>query len=109
MDTIAGLSEEISRHMTLDEFLQIHQRLAELRAEEEAKLKALADLQKMYLAANSDAQRDAVKETVGKIRELSRQHRQEIRLLNDRIQQKMPFTLAADLYSRWLKATGTGE
>ena len=68
-----------------DDFVRIQQRLAELRKEEEAKLVALSELQKAYLSANSDAQRDAVKETVGKIRELSKIHRQEIRELKQKL------------------------
>lgn len=102
MNELKDLQTEIGRHMPYDDFVRIHRRLAELRGEEEAKLKALADLQKMYLAANSDPQREAVKEMVGKIRELSRQHRLEMRALNDEIQQKMPFQLAAELYVRLL-------
>jgi hypothetical protein len=108
IDDLVKLQAEIGRYMPYDDFVRIHRRLSGLRAEEEAKLKALADLQKMYLAANSDAQREAVKEMVGKIRELSRQHRQEMRSLNDEIQQKMPFHLAAELYQRLLAIDAAG-
>lgn len=108
MSQLEDLKAEIGRYMPYDDFVRIHRRLAELHSEEEAKLKALADLQKMYLAANSDPQRDAVKEMVGKIRDLSKQNRQEMRSLNNDIQQKMPFNLAAELYQRLLAIEKSG-
>ncbi len=84
-----NLRLELEQYIPYEKFIQIQQRLSELRREEEAKLMALAELQKAYLAANSDSQRDAVKETVGKIRELSKIHRQEIRELNQQLLQHM--------------------
>lgn len=84
-----NLRLEIEQYIPYEKFIQIQQRLSELRKEEEAQLTALAELQKAYLSANSDSQRDAVKETVGKIRELSKIHRQEIRELNQQLLQHM--------------------
>ncbi len=95
-----NLKQEIEQYMPYDEFAVIQQRLSELRMEEEAKLAALAELQKAYLSANSDAQREAVKETVGKIRELSKIHRQEIRELNQRLLKHMTLEQAKDLYEK---------
>ena len=85
--------------------MRIHERLAYLRKEEENKLRALAELQKAYLAANTDQQQEMVKNTVGQIRELSRKTREEIRSLNSIIFQRMPLQLARELYDNYLEAT----
>lgn len=95
-----NLKQEIERYMPYGEFARIHERLTELRLEEEAKLTALAELQKAYLSANSDSQRDAVKETVGKIRELSKLHRKEIRELNQELLQYMTLEQAKNFFER---------
>lgn len=107
MEDQEQIQAEISKHMPFAEFLRIFNRIDELKHEEEAKLKALGDLQKMYVSANSDEQREAVKQMVVQIRELSRQHRQEIRALNDEIQKAMPFAQAQDLYKRWVSASAS--
>jgi len=90
--------------MSLEEFIRIHERLAFLRNEEELKLKALAELQKVYASANSDQQRDLVKDAVAQIRELSRKTREEIRALNSVVYQRMPLQEAKDLYEKYLQA-----
>jgi hypothetical protein len=88
----------------LDEFLRIHERLAYLRKEEENKLTALAELQKTYLAANTEQQQEMVKNMVGQIRELSRKTREEIRSLNAIVFQHMPLQIGKELYDRYLEA-----
>ncbi|MCI0413560.1 hypothetical protein L0222_12275 [bacterium] len=103
--TLAGIEAEIDKHMPLDEFLRIHERLAYLRKEEEDKLGALAELQKAYLAANTEQQQEMVKNAVGQIRELSRKTREEIRSLNSIVFQRMPLQLARELYQSYLDLT----
>jgi hypothetical protein len=95
---------EITKYMPLDEFLQIQERLAYLRKEEENKLIALAELQKTFLAANSEQQQEMVKNMVGQIRELSRKTREEIRSLNSIVYQHMPLQSAKELYEKYLEA-----
>ena len=102
--TLSEIEAEISKHMPLDEFLRIHERLAYLRKEEENKLSALAELQKTYLAAYTEQQQEMVKNTVAQIRELSRKTREEIRSLNSIVFQHMPLPLAKELYERYLEA-----
>lgn len=68
------------------ETLRIRARLAELRNEEEQKLKALAELQQYYVEARSDEEREKVRQAVAEIRELSKKARQEIRELNAQLQ-----------------------
>lgn len=102
--TLSEIEAEITRRMPLDEFLRIHERLAYLRMEEENKLKALAELQKSYLAANTEQQQEIVKVTVGQIRELSRKTREEIRSLNSIVFQHMPLQLAKELYEKYVEA-----
>jgi hypothetical protein len=97
----------ITERMKLDEFLRIQERLAYLRKEEEDKLKALAELQAVYVSANSDEQREMVKQTVGQIRELSRKTREEIRSLNSTIHQHMELSEARELYEQYLLITRT--
>jgi hypothetical protein len=99
------IEQEIGELMPLDEFLQIQRRLKDLRFEEDAKLRALAELQQVYLSAYTDQERDLVKEAVGKIRELSRSTRQEIRELNNRIVQYMSLEQARDLFERYEKSS----
>ncbi len=96
----SNVRKEIEEYIPYEKFIQIQRKLSELRKEEEAKLTALAELQKAYLSANSDAQRDAVKETVGKIRELSKIHRQEIRELNHQLAQHMTLEQARNFYEK---------
>ena len=95
----------ITSRMPLDEFLRIQERLAFLRREEAEKLKALAELQEVYVSANSDQQREMVKEMVGQIRELSRNTREEIRSLNSKIHQHMELAEARELYAEYQTAT----
>ena len=97
----------ITQLMPLEEFLRIQQRLTFLRKEEEDKLKALAELQTVYVSANSDEQREMVKQMVGQIRELSRKTREEIRSLNSTIHQHMELSEARELYEQYLTGTGT--
>lgn len=98
------LEKEIAAFMPYDAFLRVHQRLAELRSGEEQKLRLLAELQKSYISADSDTDRDKVKEVVGKIRELSRAAREEIRSLNREILNYMPIEKARALYLELLIA-----
>jgi hypothetical protein len=95
---------EITKHFPLEEFLQIHDRLAVLRKEEADKLKALAELQATYVSSITDRERENVKTIVGQIRELSRKTREEIRALNVRIHGKMELADAKELYERYLAA-----
>jgi hypothetical protein len=95
----------ITECFPLQEFLRIHERLSYLRKEEEDKLKALAELQAVYVAANTDEQREMVKQTVGQIRELSRKTREEIRSLNATIHQFMELSEARELYEQYLAVT----
>jgi hypothetical protein len=104
--TLSEIESEITKHMPLDEFLRIHERLAYLRKEEEDKLSALAELQKTYLSANTEQQQEMVKNMVGQIRELSRKTREEIRSLNSIVFQHMPLQLARELYDRYLVVKG---
>jgi regulator of sirC expression with transglutaminase-like and TPR domain len=95
---------EISSKMPLDEFLKIQERLAFLRKEEDLKLKALAELQQIYVAAASDQEREMVKQAVGQIREISKKTREEIRAFNTMIHQHMTLEEAKELYEKYLKA-----
>jgi len=101
--------EEIVRYMVYEEFTRIQGRLAELRSEEDAKLQALAELQKAYLSASSDAQRESVKVMVGKVREMSKIARQEIRELNQEICKYMTLEKARELYQRLRDARNLPE
>jgi hypothetical protein len=83
------LKKEIEQHMPYDEFARIQTRLHELRAEEEAKLKALSELQAVFINSTTDQEKEMVKQTVGKIRDLSKAARAEIRQLNDELLQHM--------------------
>lgn len=98
------IEQEISRIMPLEEFLQIQRRLRELHHEENVKLQALAELQQVYLSANTDAERDMVKQAVAQIRELSKSTRSEIRELNNKIAERMSLEQAFDLFSRYEEA-----
>jgi hypothetical protein len=102
--SIRQIEEEISKVMPLEEFLQIQRRLRELHHEENVKLQALAELQQVYLSANSDAERDMVKQAVAQIRELSKATRTQIRELNSKIAQHMSLEQAYDLFSRYEEA-----
>ena len=99
MDVLA----EIARYMPVDEFVRVQNRLAELRHDEELKLKALAELQQYYVNARSDADRDKVKAAVAEIRELSKKTRQEIHTLNAELSNYMPLDVARDLYNKWME------
>lgn len=101
---IHEIEKEISKVMPLEKFLQIQRRLRELHHEENVKLQALAELQQVYLSANTDAERDMVKEAVGQIRELSKSTRSEIRELNNKIAERMSLEEAFDLFSRYEEA-----
>src|SRR5262245_43677261 len=98
------IEQQINSRMPLKEFLEIHERLAVLRKDEDMKLSALAELQKAYLSANTDEQRDMVKDAVAQIREISRKTREEIRALNSRVYEHMPIAEAKELYERYLTA-----
>ncbi|MCI0442438.1 hypothetical protein L0152_04365, partial [bacterium] len=87
--SIHEIEKEISKVMPLDEFLQIQRRLRELHREENVKLQALGELQQVFLSANTDAERDMVKQAVAQIRELSKATRAQIRELNSKIAQHM--------------------
>ena len=106
---LVEVEREITQGMNLDEFVQIHKRLAELRKEEEDKLKALAELQQYYVSANSDLQREQVKQAVAQIRELSRKTREEIRSLNTRLAQHWDLSRAKELYERYLAEVSQSE
>jgi regulator of sirC expression with transglutaminase-like and TPR domain len=96
------IEKQITLRMPLEEFLRIQERLAVLRKDEDMKLKALAELQKAYLAANTDEQQEMVKYAVAQIREISRKTREEIRALNSKIYEHMPLADAKDLYEKYL-------
>jgi regulator of sirC expression with transglutaminase-like and TPR domain len=96
------IEKQITLRMPLEEFLRIQERLAVLRKDEDMKLKALAELQKAYLAANTDEQQEMVKDAVAQIREISRKTREEIRALNSKIYEHMPLADAKDLYEKYL-------
>ena len=102
------IENEIVARMPLEEFLQIQERLAFLRNEEELKLKALAELQKAYLSANTEQQQEMVKGAVAQIREFSRKTREEIRALNSKIYEHMQLADAKELYEKYLNANKTG-
>ncbi len=99
--TLQEIALEIEKYMPLNDFLNTHKRLAELRSQEDEALKALAQLQQAYLAAATDQQRDAVKTMVGQIREISRETRLEIRSLNTTIHSRLPLDQAKELYARY--------
>jgi hypothetical protein len=100
--TLLEIESAITAHMPLDEFLRIHDRLAWLRGQEDERLKALAELQKGYVAAITDQQREKIKNMVGQIREISRKMREEIRALNTIVHQHMPLAEAKQLYEQYL-------
>jgi hypothetical protein len=99
------IKAQISTKMAPEEFLRIHERLAFLRKEEELKLKALAELQQIYVAAASDHEREMVKHAVGEIREISKKTREEIRALNTVIHQHMTLEEAKQLYEKYLRSS----
>jgi hypothetical protein len=99
------IRQQIASYIDCDTFIRIQERLAELRKEEEAKLNALADLQKAYNSASSDAERENVKQIVGKIREISRTARVEIRELKQQILAHMPLERATELYNQLLNSS----
>jgi hypothetical protein len=105
--SINQIEDEISKIMPLEEFLQIQRRLRELHHEENVKLQALSELQQVYLSANTDAERDMVKQAVGQIRELSKSTRAQIRELNSKIAERMSLEQAYDLFSRYEEAAST--
>lgn len=90
--------------MPYDDFVRIQSRLAQLRKEEEDKLKALADLQQAFLSATTERETETVRKTVGEIREISRAARQEVRQLIGEIQRHMSVDLARNFYAQVLKA-----
>lgn len=94
------IRQEIASFMDYENFVRTQERLSQLKTEEEAKLKALADLQQAYLSANSDQQRDSVKQMVGKIREMSKLARIEIRELKQQILRHMSLEKANELHGR---------
>jgi len=99
------IEAKIGAKMPLQEFLRIQERLIILRNEEDLKLKALAELQQVYVAAGSDEQREMVKQAVGQIREISKNTREEIRALNSTLVQKITLDEAKELYERYQKAS----
>jgi CHASE3 domain sensor protein len=101
---LAELETEISQYMPLGLFLRIHKRLAELRSEEELKLKALSELQPAYNSASSDQQRDLIHEAVAQLRELSRAHRKELRELQTELQKYITVDKGRQLYAQWTAA-----
>lgn len=105
--SIRQIEEEISKVMPLEEFLQIQRRLRELHHEENVKLQALAELQQVYLSANTDAERDMVKQAVAQVRELSKATRAEIRELNSKVAEYMSLEQAYELFSRYEEAAST--
>ena len=106
---IQDIEIEISKKMPLEEFLQIQRRLRELHHEENVKLQALAELQQVFLSANTDAERDMVKQAVSQIRELSKATRTQIRELNSKIAEYMSLELAFDLFSRYEEAASAAK
>lgn len=106
---IQDIEIEISKMMPLEEFLQIQRRLRELHHEENVKLQALGELQQVYLSANTDAERDMVKQAVSQIRELSKATRTQIRELNSKIAEYMSLELAFDLFSRYEEAASAAK
>lgn len=95
--------------MPYDDFVRIQYRLAQLRKEEEDKLKALADLQQAFLSATTEKETETVRKTVGEIREISRAAREEIRQLIGELQKHMSIDLARDFYARVLQAEQTRD
>ena len=98
------IRKQIGLLMDVDRFIEIEIRLTELRKDEDGKLAALAELQKAYLSATTDEEQEMVKQTVGRIRELSRTTRLEIRALNQEIVQHMTLEKAKQLYEMLLQA-----
>jgi len=96
--------KQIGLLMDVDRFVEIQTRVAGLRKDENGKLAALAELQKAYLSATTDEEKEMVKQTVGRIRELSRITRLEIRALNHEIVQHMTLEQGRDLYNLLLQA-----
>lgn len=102
-DRLNSLEREITTLMPVETFLQIYNRLKQLRTEEEQKLTFLGELQKSYVQAGSDEERDKVKQMVGKIRELSKIAREEIKTLQREIQKFMPIEKAREFYKRYVE------
>lgn len=98
------IQTEIEQHLHFEDFLRIQKRLTDLRNEEEKKLLVLADLQRAFVGANTDFERDYVKQTVARIRELSKAARAEMRKLKQELLQHLTLDEANDLYDRWQKA-----
>jgi hypothetical protein len=99
------IRQEIAGYMDCDVFVRSLTRLAELKKEEEAKLRALAELQQAYVAANSEADYEQIKQMVVRIREMSKLARAEIRDLKQQILAHMSLEKANDLYERFLQST----
>jgi DNA-directed RNA polymerase subunit F len=106
MNKLDEIKAEIGRYLPYDEFVRIEKRLSEIKKEEEAQLKALAELAVAYQAAQSDLQREAVKTMVGKIREISKQFRSEMRTLKIELSNKMPLDAASGF---WQQLADLGE
>lgn len=102
--SLTDLKKQISAYMPYDDFMKIQVRLAQLRKEEEDKLKALADLQQAFVSAKTESEIEVVRKTVGEIREISRAAKQEIRQLIRELQKHMSIDLARDFYAQVLKA-----
>ncbi len=98
---MSDIRDEIQKYMDFEEFIRIQGRLKFLRGEEEAKLRALAELQQAFLAANTDLEREKVSYAVANIRELSRKTREEIRSLNSEIIKHMSLELAKSLCEKF--------
>ena len=95
------IQSEISVYIPYEDFVRIENRLEELKKEEDAKLQALSDLQQAYVSANSDFEKNYVKEMVGQIREMSRTARAEIRALNQEIvAHNLTLERARELYQK---------
>ena len=101
MSNKSKIEADIAGHMRLEDFLRIHARLNELKREDEQKLQALAELQQYYNAAGSDKEREKVRSAVAQIREISRQTREDIRLLKIELSRHMPLDQALKLYQEW--------
>lgn len=106
MSRLDAIKAEIERKIPYKEFVRIQKRLSEIKKEEEAQLKALSELAVAYQAAQSDLQREAVKTMVGKIREISKQFRGEMRALKTELSNKMPLEEAAGF---WQQLADLGE
>ncbi|HEY4491175.1 MAG TPA: hypothetical protein VI958_04200 [Acidobacteriota bacterium] len=108
MESEQEIIDEISKYTPYEDFLRTYGRILELEKEEDAKLEALSNLQKAFLSASTDAEREYVKQTVGQIRELSKAARAELRALRTEMIRFMPLETAKDLYRR-LELTRQGK